>query len=215
MTFMEFEQFEAWTSGVIMPPFDFETNKEILPGAAGNRERHERRARAMSKIWNVDNATAENSMYVSIYMTYMVPLLIAVSKVEAAESELEGVSDEGLSAIELKEIQIAHKIVAVATSNMNRVMEQMRKLTSSINSSKELIQARERNIKSKITGYKHKKYAVNDMRYLREAAIRHDVDYFSLAARGRRDDRTALRGGIRRARIPTSRPRRIRHGGPT
>ncbi|AGK89732.1 hypothetical protein [Cryphonectria parasitica bipartite mycovirus 1] len=195
MTPAEVKQYETWARGIRMPEFNFVTNREPLRGQEGARKRYERRARAMNKIWKTNVAVAENAMFVSIHLTYMVPLVAAVSKIEAAEMELVGGSND-LTEMELAEVQTAHKITSIASANMNSMMEQIRRLTSSINSSKEIIQAREHAIKRKIQGYKPKKDPINDARqYLGEAPIGDEVDYRG-ATRGAREDRTDMLGGI-------------------
>ncbi|WDK09662.1 hypothetical protein CGRA01v4_00940 [Colletotrichum graminicola] len=134
MTPQELRQFNVWEKGARMPEFDFALNRKPIRNTEANRKRYERRARAMNKIWKTDVAVAENAMWVST----------------------------NLSSVELAEIQTAHRAVATATTRLNHVKEQMRRLTTSINSSCEIMQAREHALKRKIKGYKPRQGILNN-----------------------------------------------------
>ncbi|OIW23287.1 hypothetical protein CONLIGDRAFT_649807 [Coniochaeta ligniaria NRRL 30616] len=85
MTPPELDCYLFWKQGhAQIPPFDFAANKEPLVSEK-NRKRHEKRARTMNKIWGVDNATAENAMFVSLHMVAAMPLIKAVAREEGAE----------------------------------------------------------------------------------------------------------------------------------
>ncbi|QUP79400.1 hypothetical protein [Botryosphaeria dothidea bipartite mycovirus 1] len=194
MTPAERRQYEVWSAGVRMPDFDWGANRKEVPAGQGSQKRFEGRARAMGVIWGVDMATPENASWLTSNMNFALPLVIAVSKVEAARRELLGGGTE-LDEMELAEVQTAHKIVAVAMDNMNQVFARLRKISADINHSKDIIQAREHAIKSKMPHYKKRKDPINAQRtFLGQAAIGGSVDY-SRATGGGRAERTNLLGG--------------------
>jgi hypothetical protein len=121
-------------------------------------------------------------------MTYAIPLVVAVSKVQAAERELRGGQKE-LTNMELAEVQTAHRIVAIASDNMNQAYQRLYQIARDINSSKKILQAREQAIKSKMANWKPKKDPVNDKR-----------KFVGLAPNTRRVDYTALTAGTRASR---------------
>lgn len=212
MTPMELKQYEAWARGIRMPEVDWPHSREPVKGGDSTRKRFERRARAIGKIWKEEGITSENAMWLTMHRPYVLPLVIAVAKIEAAGMELMGGSNE-LTEMELAEVQTAHKVVAIATGNMNRVMEQMRRLTARINAAKETIQTREHALKRKIKKYKPKQDQINvGRRYLGLPEFGRDVDY-SRATRGTRDVRTDLLGGTGLG-ATTTRPLRAATGAP-
>lgn len=187
MTPQELTQYEAWRNGARMPHVDWANDKKAVPPGAGTAKRYTVRATAISRIWDHEGITAENAAWLTSNMTYAIPLVVAVSKVQAAERELRGGQKE-LTDMELAEVQTAHRIVAIASDNMNQIARD-------INSSKEIIQAREQAIKSKMANWKPKKDPVNDKhKFVGLAPNTGRVDYTALTA-GTRAPRTNLLAG--------------------
>lgn len=80
------------------------------------------------------------------------------------ERDLVGVTKE-LKEMEMAEIETAHKAVAIAMDNRNRAFAAMKSLCGQINHAKDIIQARQHAIKSKLPNYKGKKRRINDQPY--------------------------------------------------
>lgn len=200
LTEVERRQYKAWVEGSGMPVFDWEKNKEPVKGGDMARKRYERRALAMNKIWKVDCAVAENAMWACKRLSYMIPLITAMTKLETAATEVVG-GIGSLSALDLAEVQTCRKAINISTSTMNAVMQCMHQLTSSLNSSMKILQAREHALEKKILAHKPKQDLNSQEREhdLQRPAGGH-VDHRP-ATRGLRGERTDLNGGI--SNVPT------------
>lgn len=155
MTPEQTAQYDSWKSGIEMPDFDWANNHKAVPKGASSAICFANWARAIAEIWNHADAQAEHASWIASNMTYALPLVVAVAKVHAAQRELKGGQDE-ISEIELAEMQTAHKAVAVAMENVHKVNKCLNELNRSLNRSREILQAREHQIKAKMTNKKRK-----------------------------------------------------------
>lgn len=109
-------------------------------------KRQTNRTNALHIIYKKENVTPENYAWVHASMTYILPLVVAVSKVEAAVRELQR-DHEDLIPNELAEIQAIHKINAVTMERINAIGQEINRLNKRGNAARETLQARERAIK--------------------------------------------------------------------
>ncbi|EPE07750.1 hypothetical protein F503_00472 [Ophiostoma piceae UAMH 11346] len=119
-----------------------------VPESADDLETTARKLEALAKVEDED-VNAENASWLASEMTYALLLVIVVAKANAAHRDLAG-SQAELSALEMDEVQTAHKVVALAMDSVNQIYERLNVLSRSTNSSKGVSQAREHAIKSKM-----------------------------------------------------------------
>lgn len=160
MISQELVQYDAWKAGSTMPTIDWTNGVKAVPGGAKCQQRMEQRALALNTIFQRDDITAQNASWFTSNMAYGIPLVKAVSKVASARRELTG-GQSTLTADELAEIQTAHRVVAIAMDNMNQIYRRINILSRDIIHSKEILQAREHALKTKIDGYKPKQDPIN------------------------------------------------------
>lgn len=160
MTSQELVQYDAWKTGSTMPTTDWANGVKAVPGGAKSQQRMEQRALALNTIFQRDDITTQNASWFTSNMAYGIPLVKAVSEVASARRELTG-GQSTLTADELAEIQTAHRVVAIAMDNMNQIYRRLNILSRAINQSKEILQAREHALKTKIDGYKPKQDSID------------------------------------------------------
>lgn len=109
--------------------------------------------------------------------------------------------------MDLAEVQTIHKAIAVASNKMNELFSALHLLSNSINTSREILQAREHALKNGIAGYKKRKDPINNQRAgVGLKKIGTQIDYRSKTG-GARSQRTDLLGGTGLKR-PQEAPRR-------
>lgn len=157
MSFTEPEclQYDQWKGGMVMPVINWALAKEPVSSGKGAVKRFKLRAAAMNIIWKVDTMVPENAMWLTKRRTYMLPLVTAVTQVEAQKLNLVG-GQEILSEMDMAEVQTIRKVVAAGIGRMNEIFAAMHKLSSAINAAKDTLQAREHSLKKDLPGYKPK-----------------------------------------------------------
>ncbi|QJT73685.1 hypothetical protein [Botrytis cinerea mycovirus 3] len=211
MTPPELMQYEAWKKGAVMPSIDWTTHQADVPAGAGSEVRFARRAEAMNTIWKTELAGPRNAAWLTKSATYMLPVIIAVCKVEGARRDLTG-GNKNMSEMDMAEVQTIHKVCAVAMDRMNVTFAALRKLSAEINAAKDILQAREHALKTGIEGYKPKKDPANDVRAaVGIPKIGRSVDYTAKTG-GKRDARTDLLGGTGLTRAGAQKKRRTETG---
>lgn len=195
MTDGERQQYEAWDSGCSMPTYDWTQCIKPLKGGAGTQTRFQRRAEAAQKVWSNPDITPENIYWIAEHDPFIMPLIIAVAKVDGAKRNLLG-GQNNLTEYELAEVQTIHKACAAFTDIQNAVNAELNLINRTGNEAKEELQAREHAIKSKNPAYKTKQDPVNTRRArVGLPAIGAGVD-FGAGTRGARVARTDLLSGI-------------------
>ncbi|ROT35154.1 hypothetical protein SODALDRAFT_329332 [Sodiomyces alkalinus F11] len=152
MTPFEKKQYEAWVAGAEMAAIDWEGNKKDVPRDVLSQVRFSEYAAAMDEIWGHEGATPENAAWLASEMTHALPLLSAISKVSKTCTDLASSTRD----LDEMEVKTAHTAVAVAMDNMTRVFTAMRKMSATVNRSKDILQAREHEIKARMPGYKRR-----------------------------------------------------------
>lgn len=152
MTAAEKAQYKDWKEGGILPVFDWATNVKSVPEGKESAEKYERRATAMSIIFVHDGVTPEHASWLTENMTYVLPLVMAITKVQHARQQVEAGFDT-LIEMEMAEMQVAHDVHARASKHVNDIFRALRLLTKDIDHSKGVLQARERDIKARFEGY--------------------------------------------------------------
>ncbi|KAI1007649.1 hypothetical protein K3495_g580 [Podosphaera aphanis] len=151
----EAQQYDSWRAGKIkLPHVDWKVSRRAIIGGAKSQNRFEKRAAAMREIYRESNIDAENAFWFTTEHTYALPLVKAIARIHGAQRNLLG-GQFTLTGMELAEVQTARKIVATAMENLNRV-------SRSINAASKVIQARELVIKSKIATGQKRKEPTND-----------------------------------------------------
>ncbi|RKF65151.1 hypothetical protein GcM3_125027 [Golovinomyces cichoracearum] len=208
MTPSEKEQYEAWKDGLSLPPINWSVSRKPITGGEKSLARYQKRAVAMQTLWKNDTITEENARWLSSEMSYSIPLVIAVVKVQAAERDLAG-GQTDITEAELAEIQTCHRVNAVALDRANQYFREAKLLLKRLNHCRDKIQVRENAIKAKIPTYKQREDPINRAReFIRLERISGQFDY-SAATSGSREARTNLLGnvGLAQQPRPSKRPR--------
>ena len=160
MTAMEKEQYESWIEGIRVPDFDWAANKREIPAGKGNAERYTRLAKAMNIMYVRDDVTAEHASWLTENWAYALPLVNALDKVQQARHEHERQpadrSPPPRDELQRAEMHVAHLANAIASKKLNDTFRKLNQLTKSINHSKDILQAREHELRTKMLGGKHK-----------------------------------------------------------
>ena len=144
MTPAEKLQYYAWKAGAMMPSINWNTSVLPVPQGSGSVKRLRLRAEAMMIIWGQEGLGPEHASWIVTNMTYLIPLIVAVAKVEGAKRDLLG----GQSEMDMAEVQTIHKAVAIASDRVNEEYLALRLLSKSINASSKILQAREHALKA-------------------------------------------------------------------
>ncbi|RHZ49193.1 uncharacterized protein CDV56_106441 [Aspergillus thermomutatus] len=209
-------QYKAWRDGAAIAQPDWETARKDVPTGNKALARAKRRKVAINRIFSRDDLTEENVMWLHTERKYIIPLITAVEKVVSAERDLVGGQTE-LSEMELAEVQTLRRITSVAMGNLQRVYERRNILARKIHSAREVFQAREHAIKSKMTGYKRRQDPINEYRAGRGLPrIGAEFDYGTATTGGRVTRSTLLAGsGITGGARPSKRLRQDDDAGPS
>lgn len=208
MTPLEVEMMEAFHEGVALPQVDWSRSSDELPTGEKARQRMERRAAALRGIYRTEAITPGNAVWFTKNQEYLLPLVIAIAKCQAATRELSGGQTE-LSEMEMAEVQTIHKANAVGLQVVNDMFRQLNAMVRKINSSKDTLQAREHAIKDKMADRKPKESVANKYRAaLGKAPIGAGVDFRPSTVGGRVERPNLLAGtGLAGAAAPTRTPR--------
>ncbi|SZF03856.1 unnamed protein product [Blumeria hordei] len=156
----EREMYDAWTDGYAVPSYDWTECTKPIVGGPGAQARFERRAVAARKIWKNDTITSSNVAWIAANQVYMLPLIIAVGKVQGAEKNLVG-GQTALTEMELAEVQTIHRVNAIATIVQNRCNAEINRFNRIINENKDEMKAREHSIKTKMPNHRPRNNPVN------------------------------------------------------
>lgn len=107
MTPDEIMQYDAWAAGIMPPTFNWEVDRKPVAGGAGAQARFEKRARAARRIWGNNAIVPENISWIAANHNYILPLVIAMAKVNGAELDLAGGLTD-LYPYQMAEIQTLH-----------------------------------------------------------------------------------------------------------
>lgn len=159
MTAAEKAQYKDWKEGGILPVFDWAANVKSVPEGKESAEKYERRATAMSIMFVQDGVTPEHASWLTENMTYVLPLVMAITKVQHARQQVEAGFDT-LIDMEMAEMQVTHDLHARASKHVNDIFRGLRLLTKDIDHSKGVLQARERDLKARLES--HNKEPLNN-----------------------------------------------------
>ncbi|KAK9446515.1 uncharacterized protein V1518DRAFT_429977 [Limtongia smithiae] len=139
-------------------PVDWETCKS--PAAKGTHVRVAKQAIALPEIYDNPAIAEENAAWFSVHRPDALPLVAAVVRINAACHALANGHDE-VTSDEFAEVQTMRRINAVAMTVLNEICRdakgtpELRRLTHEIHDAKEIIQAQEHTIKSKMSASKY------------------------------------------------------------
>lgn len=195
MHHLERQMYETWAKGSALPPVDWDRCTKALPEGAGSAARFAKHAAALDIIYNRAGTTPGNAAYFFAVFDFAVPLVTAVSRVEAARRDLRG-GQHALDELELAEVQTLARAVKVANKLVHDVYAAVKDLSSDIDSSRQTLQQRELAIKAKLRAYNPPRGNTNDARagFVRRPAIHAAVDFRARTA-GSSDERTSLLAG--------------------
>lgn len=208
MTPLEVEMMEAFHEGVALPQVDWARSSDELPTGEKARQRMERRAAALRGIYHTEAITPGNAVWFTKNQEYLLPLVIAIAKCQAATRELSGGQSE-LSEMEMAEVQTIHKANAVGLQVVNDMFRQLNAMVRKINSSKDTLQAREHALKDKMADRKPKQSIANKYREAAgRAPITGEVNFRAGTGGGRVERPSLLAGtGLGQGSAPTRTPR--------
>lgn len=134
MTALELESYTEWKSNnTRLPPFDWENHQIPLPSSTPqNLKKYTRRAEAMDTVWNHTGARPEHASWLTFNLSSVLPLVKAVSRVQAAERQFQNDPLAGLGPMELAEIETVRTVVSIAEKTREREVQRMKRLTRSI-----------------------------------------------------------------------------------
>nr|QED43031.1 hypothetical protein [Podosphaera virus A] len=151
----ELTQYDGWKAGKVnLPIVDWIVSRRPIIGGSKSQSRFEKRAAAMREIYNEPSIDAENAFWFTTEHTYALPLVKAIARIHGAQRNILG-GQFSLTGMELAEVQTARKVVAIAMDNLNR-------MSRSINAASKIIQARELVVKSKIANCHKRKEPIDD-----------------------------------------------------
>lgn len=152
MTSPEMTQYDAWKMGIIqLPELDWYNNRvQVAPEAM---QTFSRRAIAMDIIWRRQGTVPENAAWLTINMSFLMPLVKAVTKIIGAEEHFrKNECDARLADHDIAEIKMLKRVNAIAEGNVTRERERLRMLSDSIHKSQALLKRRVNDIPEKPTG---------------------------------------------------------------
>ncbi|OQD77742.1 hypothetical protein PENDEC_c002G03493 [Penicillium decumbens] len=109
-----------------------------------------RRAIAMDIIWRRQGTVPENAAWLTINMSFLAPLVKAVTKIIGAEEHFQ--KNQRLADHDIAEIKMLKRVNAIAEGNVTRERERLRMLSDSIHKSQALLKKRVNDILEKPTG---------------------------------------------------------------
>nr|QGZ98416.1 hypothetical protein [Plasmopara viticola lesion associated bipartite mycovirus 1] len=208
MTPMEIDMLDAHNDGLSLPEIDWQRCVDEMPTGEKARQRMERRAAALRGIYQNPAIVAGNAVWFTKNHEFMLPLVIAIAKVQAASRELGGGQTE-LSEMEMAEVQTIHKANAIGLQVVNDMFRQLNAMVRKINSSKDTLQAREHALKDKMADRKPKQSIANKYREAAgRAPITGEVNFRAGTGGGRVERPSLLAGtGLGQGSAPTRTPR--------
>jgi hypothetical protein len=101
----------------------------------------------MDIVFGHQGATPENAVWLTYNMAPPLPLIKAVTNISNMERHLEenrsrNASLQGLSEMEIAEMETARRVVAAAERNLNRESERLRRMTRELSRSNDAIRTR-------------------------------------------------------------------------
>jgi hypothetical protein len=137
-----------------LPDFNWEQNVAPVPEGAQSLKRFTQRAAAMDIVFRHQGATPENAAWLTFNMAPLLPLVKAVTKISNMERHYRenggrNTSLQGLSKMEMAEMETARRVVAAAERNLNREAERLKRMTRELSKSNEVIRARMRDLEAK------------------------------------------------------------------
>jgi len=149
MTSPEMTQYDAWKMGIIqLPELGWYNNRvQVAPEAM---QTFSRRAIAMDIIWRRQGTVPENAAWLTINMSFLTPLVKAVTKIIGAEEHFQ--KNQRLADRDIAEIRMLKRVNALAEGNVTRERERLRMLSDSIHKSQALLKKRVNDILEKPTG---------------------------------------------------------------
>ncbi|ALO50129.1 35 kDa protein [Penicillium aurantiogriseum bipartite virus 1] len=177
MTEVEKEMFSHWEAGGRLPDVNWGTDVDAMPSGSEPRRKAEIQAEALNRLYKTDAATAGHVVHWKKTFRAIIPLLVSMTKVVGSERDFLGGQDV-LDANEMAEVQTIGKVNGTTYASINAIQEEVHRLLSSINRSKDLLQAREHALKAKNPKYKVKQSPANDARQLLgKRRLGADVDF--------------------------------------
>ncbi|KAL3452910.1 hypothetical protein BJX65DRAFT_157348 [Aspergillus insuetus] len=130
-----------------LPDFNWDWNVCSVPEGAQSLKKFTQRAAAMDIVFGHQGATPENTVWLTYNMALLLPLVKAVTKISNMERHFQenrskNASLQGLSEMEIAEMETARRVVAAAERNLNRESERLRRMTRELSKSNDVIRAR-------------------------------------------------------------------------
>ncbi|KAH7159789.1 hypothetical protein B0J13DRAFT_519231 [Dactylonectria estremocensis] len=115
MTPQEVTQYEAWVSGCTVPPIHWKTGRKRSPSLVA-KAHYELRAQAMNVIWECNQATPENVVWLTTKKAHMMPLITAIVKIAKARKDLVA----SVAELDAAELQFTREALATTTKGLTK-----------------------------------------------------------------------------------------------
>ncbi|OQE14149.1 hypothetical protein PENFLA_c040G05421 [Penicillium flavigenum] len=115
----ELKQYNAWVGGAVMPTVDWKNSREPVELPQHEESHFKKQVRAIREIYDDRHITRTSAYWFMSNFGYMLPLIEAVVMVQSAQRKY--VRDrEGLTELELAELETARNIVQVTTDILEK-----------------------------------------------------------------------------------------------
>jgi hypothetical protein len=119
MLHTELKQYKAWVGGAIMPTIDWKNSRKTVDLPQHEESHFKKQVRAIREIYDNPHITRTSTYWFMSNFGYMLPLIEAVVIVRSAQRKY--VRDrEGLTEMELAELETARNIVQVTTDILEK-----------------------------------------------------------------------------------------------
>lgn len=152
MTENERNQYTQWKEGKRLPAYDWKKCVESVGDRTDLVQRYERRAAAAREIWDNDTITKENIAWITTRNESILPLIIAVAKIHAANRNSETDQEYLMGAWSIEQ-QTIHRVLAIATENQNIAIAEVECYFRQVIPYIEVLQARKYAILAKYLEY--------------------------------------------------------------
>lgn len=159
----ERRMFDDWERGVKLPAFNRHADSKPFKGGESARRAYEKRAVGLDRLYRVKGSTIDNVAWWMEQYEVLAPILVGMTKVVSAEIEFFG-GQKALSAMEMAEVQTIGKAVGEAYHKISVIQQEVHRLQKSIDSSKNVLQAREHAIKGENPDYRPRESVENRQR---------------------------------------------------
>lgn len=140
MSSQELDQYEAWEKGAKPPALDRDRDRAPVERNPSHKNRDEKRLAFFRKLYADNEMAVENLVWFQKQHPYLVPLIVAGSKVLGVERGRTNNSQRDIRL--LSEQQAASKITALQAQHMGVITREINRLTAEIQQGASIVQAR-------------------------------------------------------------------------